>query len=107
LRRQVTDLSVAWMLFPARVRGIFRHAYGKADDRALARACGWALLLALVFQASSARQPADRRDRAANLPRGTGISPAIWPRLGIKHVRRARPGYLQANPGEPRLQRIH
>jgi aminoglycoside phosphotransferase (APT) family kinase protein len=52
-----TDLSVAWMLFSARERAIFRHAYGKADDQTWARARGWALSLALVFLTHSADNP--------------------------------------------------
>jgi aminoglycoside phosphotransferase (APT) family kinase protein len=52
-----TDLSVAWMLFPARERAIFRRAYGKADDQSWARARGWALSLALVFLTYSADNP--------------------------------------------------
>jgi aminoglycoside phosphotransferase (APT) family kinase protein len=56
-----TDLSVAWMLFPARERDIFRQAYGKADDDGWARARGWALLLALVYLAFSADNPLTAR----------------------------------------------
>jgi aminoglycoside phosphotransferase (APT) family kinase protein len=52
-----TDLSVAWMLFPAKDRAIFWRAYGKADEHARARARGWALALALVFLTYSADNP--------------------------------------------------
>jgi aminoglycoside phosphotransferase (APT) family kinase protein len=52
-----TDLSVAWMVLPAKEREIFRHAYGQADDDTWARARGWALSLALVFMAFSADNP--------------------------------------------------
>jgi len=52
-----TDLSVAWMLLPARERDVFRHAYGQADDCTWARARGWALSLSLVFMAFSADNP--------------------------------------------------
>jgi aminoglycoside phosphotransferase (APT) family kinase protein len=52
-----TDLSLAWMMFPARERDIFRQAYGKADDHTWARARGWALSLALVFLTFSADNP--------------------------------------------------
>ena len=52
-----TDLSVAWMLFPARERDVFRQAYGQADDHTWARARGWALSLSLVFMAFSADNP--------------------------------------------------
>jgi aminoglycoside phosphotransferase (APT) family kinase protein len=52
-----TDLSVAWMLFPAAERAIFWQAYGHADDHTRARAHGWALSLALVFLTHSADNP--------------------------------------------------
>jgi len=52
-----TDLSVAWMLFPAEERDVFRQAYGKADDHTWARARGWGLSLALVFLTFSADNP--------------------------------------------------
>jgi aminoglycoside phosphotransferase (APT) family kinase protein len=51
------DLSVAWMLLPAKERAIFWQAYGQADDHTRARARGWALSLALVFLAYSADNP--------------------------------------------------
>jgi aminoglycoside phosphotransferase (APT) family kinase protein len=51
------DLSVAWMLFPAKERVIFWRAYGHADDHTRARARGWALSLALVFLTYSADNP--------------------------------------------------
>ncbi|WP_433190266.1 aminoglycoside phosphotransferase family protein [Actinoallomurus sp. CA-150999] len=52
-----TDLSVAWMLFPAEQREVFRQAYGRADDDTWARARGWALALSLVFLTHSADNP--------------------------------------------------
>src|SRR5262245_4057356 len=52
-----TDLSVAWMLLPAKERAIFRDTYGKADEDTWARARGWALSLALVFLTYSADNP--------------------------------------------------
>ncbi|MEV0430902.1 aminoglycoside phosphotransferase family protein [Micromonospora sp. NPDC050495] len=52
-----TDLSVAWMLFPAEQRAVFRHAYGGADDATWERARGWALVLSLVFLTHSADNP--------------------------------------------------
>ena len=52
-----TDLSVAWMLFPAKERAVFWQAYGQADDHTRARARGWALSLALVFLTYSADNP--------------------------------------------------
>ena len=51
------DLSVAWMLLPAKERAIFWQAYGQADDHTRARARGWALSLALAFLAHSADNP--------------------------------------------------
>ena len=53
-----TDLAVAWMLFPDPAhRAVFWAAYGKADEATKARAHGWALAFALVFQAHSADNP--------------------------------------------------
>ena len=52
-----TDLSVAWMLLPAKERVIFWQAYGQADDHTRARARGWALALALAFLTHSADNP--------------------------------------------------
>jgi aminoglycoside phosphotransferase (APT) family kinase protein len=52
-----TDLSLAWMMFSARERDIFRQAYAKADDDTWARARGWALSLSLVFLTFSADNP--------------------------------------------------
>jgi aminoglycoside phosphotransferase (APT) family kinase protein len=52
-----TDLAVAWMMFTTRERGVFRQAYGKADDDTWARARGWALSLSLVFLTFSADNP--------------------------------------------------
>lgn len=52
-----TDLSLAWMMFPARERDTFRQVYGKADDHTWARARGWALSLSLAFLTFSADNP--------------------------------------------------
>jgi aminoglycoside phosphotransferase (APT) family kinase protein len=52
-----TDLSVAWMLLPAKERAIFWQAYSQADGHTRARASGWALSLALVFLTNSADNP--------------------------------------------------
>ena len=52
-----TDLSVAWMLLPAKERAIFWQAYGQAEGHTQARARGWALSLALVFLTNSADNP--------------------------------------------------
>src|SRR5262249_24159335 len=52
-----TDLSVAWMLRPARERDASRHAYGQAADCTWARARAWALSVALVFMAFPADNP--------------------------------------------------
>jgi aminoglycoside phosphotransferase (APT) family kinase protein len=57
------DLSVAWMLLPASLRGAFRDAYqayraaAAADGALWRRARGWALNLALAFLAHSADNP--------------------------------------------------
>lgn len=57
-----TDLSVAWMLLPARYHGAFAAAYAEAGqvpagDALWARAKGWALELSLVYLAHSADNP--------------------------------------------------
>ena len=52
-----TDLAVAWMLFPAEQRAVFRQSYGRANDDTWARARGWALALSLVFLTHSADNP--------------------------------------------------
>lgn len=56
-----TDLSVAWMLFPAALRPAFRAAAGErrpVDDDTWARAEAWALALGVVILANSADAPA-------------------------------------------------
>lgn len=55
-----TDLSVAWMLFPVRVREQFWDDYEATDEPMLARARGWALAFALAFLANSADNEAMR-----------------------------------------------
>ena len=52
-----TDLAVAWMLFPAEARPMFRAAAGNIDDNTWVRARGWALSLALAYLANSADNP--------------------------------------------------
>lgn len=70
-----TDLAVAWMLLPARVRTRFRHAAGVgADDDTWVRARAWALALAVAYIAGSADHPVvagiGRRTLAAALADG-------------------------------------
>ncbi|HEX6300167.1 MAG TPA: aminoglycoside phosphotransferase family protein [Acidimicrobiia bacterium] len=52
-----TDLSVAWMLFPADIHPRFRAAYGEVEDETWERARGWALSLAVSYLAHSADNP--------------------------------------------------
>ena len=57
-----SDLSIAWMLLPARCHGLFRAAYAEAGNGPVteatwARGRGWALNLAIVFLAWSADNP--------------------------------------------------
>jgi aminoglycoside phosphotransferase (APT) family kinase protein len=57
-----SDLSIAWMLLPARSHGLFRAAYAEAGNRPAteatwARGRAWALNLAIVFLAWSADNP--------------------------------------------------
>ncbi len=52
-----TDLSVAWIMFPAAERGTFLDAYGEVDGGTLARAKGWALSLATAYLAHGADNP--------------------------------------------------
>ena len=42
-----TDLSAAWILLPAGAASRFFHAYEQADEAAITRARGWAVLRAL------------------------------------------------------------
>lgn len=51
------DLSVAWMLFDAADRAVFRDAAGSIDDATWDRAKGWALTLAIAYLASGADTP--------------------------------------------------
>jgi aminoglycoside phosphotransferase (APT) family kinase protein len=56
------DLSVAWMLLPARYHDDFRNAYRPAGQYAASDACwvrarGWALALSLAMLANSADNP--------------------------------------------------
>ncbi len=52
-----TDLAVAWMLFDADERVVFRSAAGAVDGDTWRRARGWALSLATVYVAFSADHP--------------------------------------------------
>ncbi len=52
-----TDLAVAWMMFPADLRPVFRGAAGDVDDDTWARARGWALSLGVAYLAHSADNP--------------------------------------------------
>jgi aminoglycoside phosphotransferase (APT) family kinase protein len=49
-----TDLSIAWMIFPASQRAAFRDAYGAIDEATWSRALGWALTLSIAYLANSA-----------------------------------------------------
>lgn len=51
------DLAVAWMLFGADDREIFRRAAGATDEALWTRAEAWALHFALVYLANSADNP--------------------------------------------------
>ncbi len=52
-----TDLSVAWMLFSAEARSIFRAAHGLVDDDTWKRSRGWALALSIAYMSGSADNP--------------------------------------------------
>jgi aminoglycoside phosphotransferase (APT) family kinase protein len=67
-----TDLSVAWMLFPADIRRHFRDAYGGVDDDTWARARGWALSLAMAYLAHSADHPTMGRVGSTTLENALG-----------------------------------
>ena len=51
------DLAIAWMLFSARERRVFRTARGSTDHSLWARGRGWALVFALEYLANSADNP--------------------------------------------------
>lgn len=51
------DLSVAWMLFDAEDREVFRAEAGSQDNDTWARARGWAITLGIAYIASSADNP--------------------------------------------------
>jgi aminoglycoside phosphotransferase (APT) family kinase protein len=56
-----SDLSAAWIVLPAAVRGAFREAYAAAaplDDDTWQRARAWALALGVSYVAGSADHPA-------------------------------------------------
>lgn len=55
-----TDLAVAWMIFPAETRPMFRSACGafeEVDDATWSRARGWALVLAIAYLVGSDHDP--------------------------------------------------
>jgi aminoglycoside phosphotransferase (APT) family kinase protein len=64
-----TDLSIAWMLFPADVQSTFRAAYGEVEDETWERARGWALSLATSYLAQSADNPTMSRIGATTIDR--------------------------------------
>lgn len=71
-----SDLSLAWMLFDADDRAVFRTAAGAGDDATWARAQGWALTLAIAYLASSADTPsfaAFSRDVIASVLNDAGV----------------------------------
>ncbi len=54
---RATDLAVAWMLFPAEVRLVFREAAGARDEATWARSRAWAIALSLAYLVGSADNP--------------------------------------------------
>lgn len=88
------DLSVAWMLLPARWHGAFREAYraasagvggvGVIDDGMWVRARGWALSMAVGFLMHCADNPqlfgVGRRTLRAVLAEMSGATPIPPPR---------------------------
>lgn len=68
-----TDLSMAWMLFDAPTRQVFKRAVGEVDNDTWARAQGWCVALALAYLESpddnQAMVPVGRAALAAALTR--------------------------------------
>jgi len=64
---RATDLSVAWMLFDADTRPIFRAAVSDVDEATWGRARGWALSHALACLANSDDNPRMNRVGATTL----------------------------------------
>jgi aminoglycoside phosphotransferase (APT) family kinase protein len=54
---RATDLAVAWMLFPAGARLVFREAAGALDTATWARSRAWAIALSLAYLVGSADNP--------------------------------------------------
>ena len=54
---RATDLAVAWMLFPADARSVFRQAAGAMDTATWARSRAWAIALSLAYLVGSADNP--------------------------------------------------
>jgi aminoglycoside phosphotransferase (APT) family kinase protein len=54
---RATDLAVAWMLFPAEARSVFREAAGALDAATWARSRAWAIALSLAYLVGSADNP--------------------------------------------------
>jgi aminoglycoside phosphotransferase (APT) family kinase protein len=54
---RATDLAVAWMLFPAEARPVFREAAGALDAATWARSRAWAMALSLAYLVGSADNP--------------------------------------------------
>jgi aminoglycoside phosphotransferase (APT) family kinase protein len=54
---RATDLAVAWMLFPAEARPVFREAAGALDAATWVRSRAWAIALSLAYLVGSADNP--------------------------------------------------
>jgi aminoglycoside phosphotransferase (APT) family kinase protein len=54
---RATDLAVAWMLFPAEARLVFREAAHALDTATWARSRAWAIALSLAYLVGSADNP--------------------------------------------------
>ncbi len=54
---RATDLAVAWMLFPAEARLVFREAADALDEAVWARSRAWAIALSLAYLVGSADNP--------------------------------------------------
>jgi aminoglycoside phosphotransferase (APT) family kinase protein len=54
---RATDLAVAWMLFPAEARQVFRQAADALDAATWARSRAWAIALSLAYLVGSADNP--------------------------------------------------
>jgi aminoglycoside phosphotransferase (APT) family kinase protein len=54
---RATDLAIAWMLFPAEARQVFRAAADAMDAATWARSRAWAIALSLAYLVGSADNP--------------------------------------------------